>query len=225
MSRDLLVAPSAHRDDPERRSRDARRTDAAVRDELRLGAGRSAARGGRQSVSGQGARAPDRCAGAAGRASSRAAPRDWRTRRSGRRAACARARAAASATASTCSDCAPTSPPFSRPPMSSCCRRSPKDCRSRCSKRCSPAARSSRATSAKSAAALGHGEAGVLVPPGDPPALAAALDGLLSHPSARAVARRARAQRAAAEYDVSHMVRRYRSIYDDSSVAPRSNNI
>jgi glycosyltransferase involved in cell wall biosynthesis len=64
------------------------------------------------------------------------------------------------------------------------------------------------------AAALGHGEAGALVPPGDPAALAASLDDLLSHPArARVLGERAR-QRAAAEYDVSHMVRCYRSIYD-----------
>lgn len=64
------------------------------------------------------------------------------------------------------------------------------------------------------AAALGRGEAGALVPPGDPAALAASLDDLLSHPDrARVLGERARA-RAAAEYDVSHMVRCYRSIYD-----------
>jgi len=64
------------------------------------------------------------------------------------------------------------------------------------------------------AAALGHGEAGALVPPGDPAALAASLDDLLSDPArARDLGERAR-KRAAAEYDVSHMVRRYRSIYD-----------
>jgi len=52
------------------------------------------------------------------------------------------------------------------------------------------------------------------VPPGDPAALAAALDGLLNDPArARVLGERAR-QRAGAEYDVSHMVRRYRSIYD-----------
>ena len=64
------------------------------------------------------------------------------------------------------------------------------------------------------AAALGHGEAGALVPPGNPAALAASLDDLLSHPArARVLGERARA-RAAARYDVSHMVRCYRSIYD-----------
>jgi glycosyltransferase involved in cell wall biosynthesis len=64
------------------------------------------------------------------------------------------------------------------------------------------------------ATALGRGEAGVLVPPGDPAALAAALDALLSNPArARLLGERAR-QRATAEYDVSRMVRCYRSIYD-----------
>jgi glycosyltransferase involved in cell wall biosynthesis len=63
------------------------------------------------------------------------------------------------------------------------------------------------------AAALGRGEAGALVPPGDSAALAASLDDLLSHPArARVLGERAR-QRAAAEYDVSHMIRCYRSIY------------
>jgi glycosyltransferase involved in cell wall biosynthesis len=64
------------------------------------------------------------------------------------------------------------------------------------------------------AAALGHGEAGALVEAGNPAALAASLDSLLSDPArARVLGERARA-RAAAEYDVSHMVRCYRSIYD-----------
>jgi glycosyltransferase involved in cell wall biosynthesis len=64
------------------------------------------------------------------------------------------------------------------------------------------------------AAALGHGAAGVLVPPGDPAALAASLDDLLTRPDrARTLGAHAR-RRAADQYDVSHMVRRYRSIYD-----------
>ena len=64
------------------------------------------------------------------------------------------------------------------------------------------------------AVALAHGEAGVLVEPGNPAALAAALDRLLSDPThARALGERA-ARRAAAEYDVSRMVRRYVGVYE-----------
>jgi len=66
----------------------------------------------------------------------------------------------------------------------------------------------------ETAAALGHGAAGVLVPPGDSAALAAAIDDLLSHPArARSCAGHAR-QRAAAHYGVSSMVRRYRAVYE-----------
>jgi len=61
--------------------------------------------------------------------------------------------------------------------------------------------------------ALAHGEAGMLVEPGNAVALAAALDDLLCNP-ARAQALGARgACRAAAEYDVSQMVRRYVNTY------------
>jgi glycosyltransferase involved in cell wall biosynthesis len=64
------------------------------------------------------------------------------------------------------------------------------------------------------ATALGGGAAGVLVPPGDPAALAEAIDDLLTHPArARACAEHAR-RRAAAHYDVSNMVRRYRALYE-----------
>jgi len=63
-------------------------------------------------------------------------------------------------------------------------------------------------------AALAGGEAGILVEAGDPGQLARALEDLLTDASrARDLAARART-RAAAEYDVSHMVHRYGSIYD-----------
>jgi glycosyltransferase involved in cell wall biosynthesis len=62
---------------------------------------------------------------------------------------------------------------------------------------------------------LAHGEAGVLVEPGNAPALAGALADLLDHP-ARAAELGARAAcRALAEYDISHMVRQYSQIYSD----------
>jgi glycosyltransferase involved in cell wall biosynthesis len=61
--------------------------------------------------------------------------------------------------------------------------------------------------------ALAHGEAGVLVPPADPRALADALAVLLTDPDrARALGERAEL-RAASEYDVSRMVGRYRDAY------------
>jgi glycosyltransferase involved in cell wall biosynthesis len=60
---------------------------------------------------------------------------------------------------------------------------------------------------------LADGQAGMLVPPGNAAALAAALDGLLSSPGrADALARCAR-DRARAEYDVANMVRHYGSMY------------
>ena len=63
---------------------------------------------------------------------------------------------------------------------------------------------------------LAHGEAGILVEPGNPAALAAALDRLLRDPGeARELGERA-ARRAAAEYDVSHMVRRYAGTYEEA---------
>jgi glycosyltransferase involved in cell wall biosynthesis len=63
------------------------------------------------------------------------------------------------------------------------------------------------------AVALARGDTGVLVPPGDPVALAAAIDRLLSNPSlARDLGDHA-ARRAVAEYDASVMVRRYVGLY------------
>jgi glycosyltransferase involved in cell wall biosynthesis len=65
------------------------------------------------------------------------------------------------------------------------------------------------------AAALGQGRAGVIVPPEDAAALAAALDDLLTSPErARMLGGSARA-RAAAKFDLSHMVRRYRTMYEE----------
>jgi glycosyltransferase involved in cell wall biosynthesis len=62
--------------------------------------------------------------------------------------------------------------------------------------------------------ALAEGEAGVLVEPGRPAALAAAIDGLLSDPGrARALADCA-ARRAVAEYGVAQMVRRWVGLYE-----------
>jgi glycosyltransferase involved in cell wall biosynthesis len=62
--------------------------------------------------------------------------------------------------------------------------------------------------------ALAHGEAGVLVAPGDPAVLSAALDHLLRDPKqARDLGRRAAAH-ARAEHDVSRMIRRYVEIYE-----------
>jgi glycosyltransferase involved in cell wall biosynthesis len=78
-------------------------------------------------------------------------------------------------------------------------------------------------------ATLARGEAGVLVPPGDAAALAVALDGLLSdRDRARELGERA-ARRAAAEYDLSHMVRRYADTYRDvlatTRARPRSRRV
>jgi glycosyltransferase involved in cell wall biosynthesis len=65
------------------------------------------------------------------------------------------------------------------------------------------------------ASALDRGRAGVLVPPGDPAALASAVDTVLANPAlAERLGAAARA-RAIAEYDLQIMVRRYRSIYDE----------
>lgn len=63
-------------------------------------------------------------------------------------------------------------------------------------------------------AVLDEGEAGRLVPPGDPGELAAAIEELLDDPAgARRLATRA-GQRARREYSVERMVERYRAVYD-----------
>lgn len=61
---------------------------------------------------------------------------------------------------------------------------------------------------------LADGAAGIVVPPADPPALAAALDQLLDAPTcARELAARAQ-HRAASEYGISTMVAKYAAIYE-----------
>ena len=65
------------------------------------------------------------------------------------------------------------------------------------------------------AEALGGGTAGIVVNPADPRALANAIEELLSAPArARSLGERASA-RALAEYDISQMVRRYFSVYEN----------
>jgi glycosyltransferase involved in cell wall biosynthesis len=65
------------------------------------------------------------------------------------------------------------------------------------------------------ATVLDEGNAGVLVEPANPAALAAAIDALLND-AARAKQLGARAaSRAAAEYDISRMVRRYATVYQE----------
>jgi glycosyltransferase involved in cell wall biosynthesis len=61
--------------------------------------------------------------------------------------------------------------------------------------------------------ALAHGDAGMLVPPGDSPALAAALDVIVGDPERAAAMGQRAQQRALAEFDVSRMVTRYLTIY------------
>jgi glycosyltransferase involved in cell wall biosynthesis len=69
-------------------------------------------------------------------------------------------------------------------------------------------------------AALAQGTAGVVVEPGNPGALAAALDRLLSNPQeAGSLGARAAAQ-ARAEYDLSRMVHRYVGVYEAALARP-----
>ena len=168
-----------------------------LRDELRPAAGRSARGRGRQPVSGQRApfaskRSPFSPTGIRRFIWRSPAAAIWRTLSRNTRAS------AASLPAFTCSDCARISRPCWRPLTSSCCRRCRKHCRWRCSRRCSPAVRSWRAMSARSVPRWRRrrrdpGGAG------DAPALAAAIDRVLSDPrAARELGNRA-ADRARAE--------------------------
>jgi glycosyltransferase involved in cell wall biosynthesis len=71
-------------------------------------------------------------------------------------------------------------------------------------------------------AVLASGDAGLLVEPGDPQALAAAIDRLLTDPAlARAIGERAH-QRASSQYDISQMLARYGAIYEDVLMRPPS---
>jgi glycosyltransferase involved in cell wall biosynthesis len=63
--------------------------------------------------------------------------------------------------------------------------------------------------------ALAHGEAGILVEPGNAAALAAALDRLLRDPRQAKDLGDSAAHRALAEYDLSLMVRRYVGVYEE----------
>src|SRR3954471_20612274 len=75
------------------------------------------------------------------------------------------------------------------------------------------------------AVALARGDAGILVQAGNAAALAGALDSLLrDRIQARQLGERAFRQ-AVAEYDISHMVRRYRAVYDDLLGPGASSNV
>jgi glycosyltransferase involved in cell wall biosynthesis len=65
------------------------------------------------------------------------------------------------------------------------------------------------------ATALNGGQAGVLVEAGNSPTLAAAIGSLLDDPHRAAQLAEAASRRAAAEYDVSHMVQRYVDVYEE----------
>jgi glycosyltransferase involved in cell wall biosynthesis len=62
--------------------------------------------------------------------------------------------------------------------------------------------------------ALADGDAGVLVEPGSAPALARAIDALLTNRDQASELGARASRRAAAEYDLSQMVRRYSAVYD-----------
>ena len=61
--------------------------------------------------------------------------------------------------------------------------------------------------------ALAGGAAGLLVPPGDPAALAAAIHRLLAQPFEAQQLRHTAQARAAAEYGIGRMVQRYAELY------------
>jgi glycosyltransferase involved in cell wall biosynthesis len=63
--------------------------------------------------------------------------------------------------------------------------------------------------------ALADGNAGVLVEPGSPEALARAIDDLLSSPRRASELGERASRHAGDEYDVDQMVRRYRAVYED----------
>ena len=62
--------------------------------------------------------------------------------------------------------------------------------------------------------ALARGAAGLLVEPGDPNALAAAINRLLDDPDRARGLGESAARRAVTEYDVSQMARRYLGVYE-----------
>jgi len=63
--------------------------------------------------------------------------------------------------------------------------------------------------------ALADGQSGVLVKPGDPVALARALEHLLRNPAVTSALGERAARRAAVEYGVSRMVASYAAVYRD----------